>query len=311
MILLVLILFSGCSYKESYKEINILEDSSIKTKEKAKESLEVGTILRDVMYKETSSGPLTLDLYTPLKAVHKLSPVLVYVHGGSWCTGDNSIPPNLEPVINQLRENGYTIVSINYRLVSDEIKFPIPITDVKDSLRWLHKNSADYKIDSTNIGILGISAGAHLAMMAAYSNNSLFVDDSILASYSSKVRYVVDFFGPTDLSNQKNYDEFETVDFFLGSLNESSELLKEASPINYLTSDSPETMIVHGKEDTIVPPQQSKLLMEKGKELGLTMKLFTIKNAKHDLSGASAMDLLKMLKEVFDFIENNSVTEIK
>lgn len=275
-------------------------------KEKIKQDIEVGTIFKDIVYKTVDDLELKLDLYTPLKVLHNTSPVVMYVHGGNWFSGDKSLPHNLEPVINQVRESGYTVISIEYRLVNDEIKYPVPVMDTKDALRWVYKNSDKYNLDTDNIGILGVSSGAHLAMLSAYSKSTDFIGSKELSSYPSDVKYVVDFFGPTKFDADTQQYSKSSVEHLMGPFAKDTEKLKEASPINYINSASPPTLIVHGAKDTVVPIQQSQDLYSKASSLGSKVDMILVDNGEHNLSGASAMDILKTLKSVFDFISTNT-----
>ena len=97
--------------------------------------------------------------------------------------------------------------------MKEEIIFDKQISDVKDTIRWVYKNKDKYNFDIENIGLIGPSAGAHLAMMAAYSENDEFIGDSSLKDYPSQVKYVVDLFGPAELSKiNLNYGPREIVE---------------------------------------------------------------------------------------------------
>lgn len=304
--LVFILMFSGCSFKKSYDGSYQTQDKSTVVKEKAKKDIEVGTIFKDVVYKSVDDGDLKLDLYTPLKVIHNPSPVVVYIHGGSWFSGDKSIPHNLEPVINQVRESGYTVISIEYRLVNDKVKYPIPVTDTKDSLRWIYKNADKFNLDLSNIGIIGVSAGAHLAMLSAYSGNNEFLGSEELKNYSSKVKYVVDFSGPTTFYGLDNKITNTSVENLMGDLAKDEAKLKEASPINYINSKFPTTLIVHGSKDDIVPLKQSQDFYSKAKSSGANVEMIIVDKGDHDMSGASAMDILNTLKNVFEFITKNT-----
>lgn len=118
-----------------------------------------GDIIRDVVYKKASDEELRLDIYRAENYLDKKSPVVVYVHGGYWNAGDKSQDIMLfMQGIEKLRKNGHTVISIDYRLTSASVKFPAHVEDVKDSIRWIRKNSNKYNFDGNNIGIMGASA---------------------------------------------------------------------------------------------------------------------------------------------------------
>ena len=97
---------------------------------------------KDVVYKNTNGVSLTLDIYGPLKQVYKSSPVLLYVHGGSFAYGDKNIPNALSPILDTFREQGYTIISTSYELMKNKENFNKQVSDVKDTIRWIYKNKS-------------------------------------------------------------------------------------------------------------------------------------------------------------------------
>ena len=149
----------------------------------------------DITYKKRNGLSLKLDLYENNNET-KPKPVIIYVFGDAWIKGEKVIPSAISPLIELLKEEGYAVISTSYELMKEEIIFDKQISDVKDTIRWVYKNKDKYNFDIENIGLIGPSAGAHLAMMAAYSENDEFIGDSSLKDYPSQVKYVVDLFGP-------------------------------------------------------------------------------------------------------------------
>ncbi|SFC76703.1 alpha/beta hydrolase [Clostridium uliginosum] len=261
---------------------------------------------KNLVYKNTNGTELSLDIYTPLKKVYKTSPVLLYVHGGSWVYGDKSIPQAITPILNIFRQNGFTIISTSYELMREKENFEKQICDVKDSIRWINKNQTQYNLNADEIGVIGTSSGAHLSLMSAYTSNDEFQDDPELAKYSSKVKYVVDFFGPTDLSLL----DTSNLNWDLKKIFKSAQYNKDISykynPINYVNSDIPKTLIIHSKTDSVVPYESSLRLYNKCIEVTGSAKLVSLDNAVHDLSEISSNDVINLSEEVLKFIIKNS-----
>ena len=98
-------------------------------------------------------------------AFHGAAPAAVYVHGGSWVSGDydtggfiiNRIGP-------ALAARGFVVVSLNYRLGPRD-HWPAQIVDVKCAIRYLRANAARYHIDRAEIGAWGQSVGGHLVAL--------------------------------------------------------------------------------------------------------------------------------------------------
>lgn len=261
---------------------------------------------KDVIYKNTSNSSLTLDIYSAKKKLSKGSPVILYVHGGSWVYGDKSIPSIIAPLLDTLRDEGYTIISTSYELLRKDFNFEKQTSDIKDTIRWINKNKDIYGFNSDDIGILGTSSGAHLSLLAAYSGEDEFKGDSTLTTYSSKIKYIIDFFGPTDLTTLKMDDLTWDLNNIIKATKNKEQLMKKYSPINFVNTDIPNTLIIHSKDDKLVPYENATALYEKCKQSGADVKLITLENSGHDLSNISKEDILSLLNGLFKFIISNS-----
>lgn len=116
--------------------------------------------------------PLSMDIYSPPAEVEKPEagfPVLVFIHGGGWSTGDaqTSNPiADFPQLLAGIAAQGYVVASVNYRL-SGEAKWPAQGQDIKAALRYLRSRAPDYGIDPNRFATWGISAGAQLSAIAA------------------------------------------------------------------------------------------------------------------------------------------------
>jgi acetyl esterase/lipase len=261
---------------------------------------------KDVVYKNTNQIPLALDIYGPKKQVYNSSPVLIYVHGGSWAYGDKSIPDVLSPILDTFREQGYTIISTSYELMKEKENFYKQVSDIKDTIRWIYKNKSTYNFDTNEIGVIGVSSGAHLSLMASYSKESDFVDDAELSKYSSKIKYLIDFAGPTDLSllntTSLNYD----LSKIFSSIKNKDAITQKYNPINYVTSAIPNTLIIHSNSDATVPYESSEKLYNKCVEVNSHAKLITLNSTAHDLSSISTDDIISISEGLLKFVIFNS-----
>ncbi|BCZ47674.1 hypothetical protein psyc5s11_37410 [Clostridium gelidum] len=260
----------------------------------------------DVVYKNTNGVSLTLDIYGPIKQVYKSSPVLLYVHGGSFAYGDKSIPVALSPVLDTFREQGYTIISTSYELMKNTENFNKQISDVKDTIRWIYKNKSVYNIDTEEIGVIGVSSGAYLSLMASYSNDEDFVGDTQLSNYPSKVKYLIDFSGPTDLSLLNTTDLNFDLSKIFSSITNKDNIIKKFNPMTYVTSTIPNTLIIHSNLDTMVPYESSKKLYDKCIESNAKAELITLNSTAHDLSTISTDDIVSISEGLLKFVIFNS-----
>jgi len=280
--------------------------SSAGVEEPSKQLAELPSEILDVEYKHVSGKSLLLDIYRPNGDFSgQKSPVIVYIHGGGWIYGSKNGAEfkALKPYFDALRERGFTVVSINYRLAASGGIFPAPVEDCKDALRWLRQNSDKYGVNENSIGLWGSSSGAHLAMMCAYSPEDESVGGQEFYPEVPSVRYVVDFFGPVTFSGEE-IPSSHFVKKFMGSYYSDKSMLEKASPITYVTSASPPTLIVHGEEDSLVPLSQSELLYSAFNENKVPSELIIIPGAEHTLLNASSDDLDLLFGNVIGFIES-------
>lgn len=284
----------------SLKDIN-------KTNQKA-EDVEISKSItyKDVVYKDTNGVTLKLDIYSPSKKDDGPSPVILYVHGGSWVYGDKSIPANLSPILSTFREEGYTIISTSYELMRTKANFNKQVADVKDTIRWINKNKVEYNLDPNEIGVIGISSGAHLSLMAAYSPSEQFTDDKTLSNYPSKIKYLIDVAGPTDLGllnmANLNYD----LSRVFNSIKDKNTVIKTFNPINYVSKDSPDTLIIHSSLDPTVPYKSSTELYDKCVKESAKVELVTLSSNVHDFTSISNEDITKISESLLRFVILNS-----
>lgn len=154
----------------------------------------------DLSYVNDGNNAHKLDLYVPNGAASPV-PLIVFIHGGGWQSGDKQLGPNSYPL--RYARSGYAVASINYRL-SDEAIFPAQIYDTKAAIRWLRANAAQYNLDATRIGAWGPSAGGHLASLLGTSNDVTDLEGTLGGNtqHSSRVQAVVDWYGPIDFLRQ-------------------------------------------------------------------------------------------------------------
>ena len=245
------------------------------------------TIERDLDY----LGPgreEKLDLYRPEKNKSgKPMPAVVIIHGGGWVKGDKGREREFVSGT-ALAEAGYVAISINYELTPGK-RWPNNLQDCKNAVRWLRKNAKKLDIDESKIGVIGGSAGGHLALMLAYTgDHPKLSSDSLYPGVSDKVSACIDMYGITNLMTRKvamkdgtPTDELKSHRLFRESREEDPEKWKIASPVNHVSEDSPPTLIFHGTRDKVVDRDQSKELYALLQKAGVESELQMIEGAKH------------------------------
>lgn len=287
-------------YSEFVEESKVLAESDFSMKQDVIEDY------NEVEYKNTNGVPLTLDIFNAKKELKNGSPVIIYVHGGSWVYGDKEIPSAISPLLDAFREEGYSIISTSYELMRGEENFNKQISDVKDTIRWVHKNKEEYNFNENKIGIIGASSGAHLSLMAVYSSEDQFVDDEELKNYPSSVKYLIDFFGPSDLNtldmNNVNWD----LEQIINSVGDNKEeVLTKYSPINYVDKNEPSTLIIHSRKDSIVPYKNAERLYEELISKNNKANIITLEGATHDFSEFDMEEVVTVGTKMLEFILRN------
>ena len=220
---------------------------------------------KDLEYGRIGDYVLLLDLYRP-KQVDKPVPGLVFIHGGGWGEKGKDFYAYWTA---RYANRGYVCATIEYRM-SWEAKFPAAVEDAKCAVRWMRANAAKYGVDPARIGVVGLSAGAHVALMVAYTPHLIELEgDAGHADHSSRVQAVVSYYGPTDLVADGVRD-LKAVRQFIGEhFGKAPGQYLKASPITHVSKDAPPTLLFHGAIDAIVPVAQSDALANKLRLLGV------------------------------------------
>jgi arylformamidase len=125
------------------------------------------TVYRDLAYIEPKNERQTLDIYAPAEG--KARPVVFWIHGGGWQTGDKS---SVQEKPQTFVDRGFVFVSTNYRLLP-QVDMETIIRDVAKSLGWVHAHIAEYGGDPKRIFVMGHSAGAQLAALVSIDDRYL------------------------------------------------------------------------------------------------------------------------------------------
>src|SRR5258708_4305140 len=116
-------------------------------------------VKRDIPYADPADERQVLDIYAPSEA--KNLPVVFWIHGGGWQTGDKS-SVQIKPRV--FVEKGFVFVSTNYRLLPS-VDMATIVRDVAKSIHWVHDHIAEHGGDPNRLFVMGHSAGAQLAAL--------------------------------------------------------------------------------------------------------------------------------------------------
>ncbi|NLF38413.1 alpha/beta hydrolase [bacterium] len=236
--------------------------------------------IRAIEYGNAGGVSLKLDIVEPRTPATKPRPVIVWIHGGAWNSGDKE---GGCAMIAPFAQRGYFCASINYRL-SQQAVFPAQIHDCKCAIRYLRAHAAEYNIDAGHIGVWGSSAGGHLAaLLGTTADVKELEGDGGWPGESSAVQAVCDYCGPTDLlALDPNEHSTSVLAELLGAPPVKKKALAQlANPITHITRDAAPFLIVHGDKDTVVPMEQSVLLYDALKQAGVPAALHIERGAEH------------------------------
>jgi acetyl esterase/lipase len=132
-------------------------------------------VLRNVPYAEKADERQVLDVYSPPNA--KALPVVFWIHGGGWQTGDKT---DVQVKPQAFMDRGFVFVSTNYRLLPS-VDMATIVRDVATAVRWVHDHIAEHGGDPERLVIMGHSAGAQLAALICTDDRYLKAEGLSLA----------------------------------------------------------------------------------------------------------------------------------
>ena len=291
-----------------------------------------------VYWEQIGYRPLKLDIYLPGSSLRRPAsgfPLVIYIHGGGWRSGDarRSGPfADFPGVLASLSARGYVVASIEYRF-SGEARFPAQAQDVKAAIRWLRLNASTYGIDPTRAVTWGVSAGAHLAGLAAVSCGAaalepervkpgspyIKADAASSANISDCVQGGIAWFGVFDMAtiaaqarenkatsrDAPQTPEWELLGCFADQC--KADQLAAASPVTYVDSNDPPLLLITGTGDRKVPYQQTLEMAEKLQSARVKNEVILLPGIDHSFIGKTAEETrhsnLKALAATFQFID--------
>jgi acetyl esterase/lipase len=244
-------------------------------------------LMRNVEFGKGGNRALKMHVAHPKDLPEALLPVIVYVNGSAWTKDNKDLAI---PKLIAAAQQGYFIVSVELR-PSGEAAFPAQIEDVKCAVRYLRAKAKEYHIDTERMGAWGDSSGGHLASLLGTSANAKDLEGKGgWPEFPSRVRAVcaycpaIDFLAPDWPDRHNTGPKGFTFVLLRGDPRKAKDkaaLARKASPLTYITKDSPPFFIVHGDKDTSVPYSQSELLLKALKKAGVEAALHTVKDGNH------------------------------
>lgn len=198
---------------------------------------------------------LKMDVYEPHGDRENKRALIIFIHGGGFISGDKA-GRQWVYLCETFAKMGYVTASINYRLeAKNSINYGRAVTnamyDAKAAVRYFRAHASEWRIDESKIALVGGSAGAITALHATYLREKEYEGDSGNAGYSSNVSACVDLWGG---------------------------LYKNVSKID---ENEPPVLIIHGKEDEVVPFSEAINISKRAQEVGVYCELHALEGEGH------------------------------
>ncbi len=266
----------------------------------------------NVIYKAgfDSGKWLCMDIIQP--STKDPLPCVVFLNGGAFIRSDPSKHLYMRM---KIAEAGYVVASVQYS-VAPLVRFPRPLMDCKDAVRFLRANAAEYNIDKERIAAIGESAGGYYAtMLGVTSGIADFDSNEVFPNESCDVAAVVDLYGLSDLSitgeglqgvYKQSHEDSSSMEALLingisfygdlgQSIAESKDAVIRSSPFTYIGSGDPPFLILHGAKDTVVSPVASKELELKLQQEGVEVTRYILPNAGHGTTEFNQPEVLDVI----------------
>ena len=223
-----------------------------------------------------------LDIYRPLEGPPG-GPVMVFFYGGGWREGEKT---DYEFVASTLTENGFTVVIPDYRLYPD-VTFPDFVEDGAQAMAWVDRNLL------ANTGrplvLMGHSAGAHVAALLALDGRYL----EGAGMNGDRINGWVGLSGPYDfLPIESGY----LLDVF------PEDTRAQSQPIRFVSENAPPTLLVHGLDDDLVEPGNSRRLAAALREAGVDTTLVEREDTAHAATVAALAPPLAFVGDTRDVV---------
>src|SRR6266545_5927776 len=234
----------------------------------------------DIVYQGANNSLLKLDVWYQ-HDVKTPSPTLVYFHGGGWIFGtkEGSVLQFL-PFL----EKGWTVVNVEYRMASNSLA-PAAVADTRCALRWVYRNTAQWRFDTSKIVLMGHSAGGHLSLITGMLPEGTGLDNQCYGEEKLNVAAIINWYGIADVNdlikggNLKNY-----AVMWMGSQPNAEEIARR-----------------------VVPYSQSLRLHEALDKAKVPNQLLTIKGGGH--GAFPQIDYVRSYETIWTFLRQNKIIQ--
>ena len=248
---------------------------------------------QNVVYAEAHGIGLVMDIFEPTGDKNGVG--IIDVVSGAWHSDRSKIRDHtLTQTFHILCGKGYTVFAIRPGSIT---KFSAPEMRVhlNQGIRWVKEHAKEYAIDPDRLGMMGASAGGHLACLTAVTaEDGTNVDGKSITS--TRVKAVAVFFPPTDFldwpvpkADAAAEERWRKIKRRLAmpdapenlSDEELTNAMAKISPARLVTPNAPPFLLIHGDADPVVPLQQSETMLAALKKEGVLAELIVKKGGGH------------------------------
>lgn len=256
------------------------------------------SITADVVYGHKDGLAMTLDVYHP--AGQRNGAGILFMVSGGWFS--SWAPPEQRmPLFQPYLDAGYTMFAVRHGS-SPRYTIPEAIADVKQAVRFVRSQAAEHQVDPERLGVMGMSAGGHLALVLGTTGDDGQPNGDGLQRYSSRVAAVVSLVPPTDL-RVAVWESPESLPAYRGfpALDLAMDKAAECSPLLHVTADDAPSLVVMGGKDELVPPKHGQWIADAFTREKVRHKLIIVPDAGHGLDGEeNRRNVIRETVEWFD-----------
>jgi acetyl esterase/lipase len=259
----------------------------------AGKQLHSGVDLHEGLVYSSVDVELTMDLWVPRRSAEPVPCVIVIQGGGFLASGGQMVRPLAE----YFAENGFAAATIAYRGQPNHT-YRDTIADVKAAVRYVRRISGERGMDPDRIGAMGGSAGGTLAALLAVTGGMKeFEGKGGHSGFSSRIQAAVGCAGVYDfiarfsdkqqISMQPEMDAaFARNRGWIGEpFSPTNEDWRNASPINHVDKTSAPMVLMHCKDDPVVPWMQSQNMHERMRAVGSQCEIELYETGGHGIGG--------------------------
>ena len=237
----------------------------------------------DIVFGHKDGLAMSMDLFRPDGEPN--GAVILFMMSGGWFSAW-APPAQVKPLFSPYLQAGYTVLAVRHGS-SPRYSLPEAVSDVRQAVRFTRQNAQQLGVDADRMGVMGMSAGGHLALMLGTTGDDGKPDaQNELDRISSRVATVVALVPPTDLTVMV-WESPESLPAYRNfpALNLPMEDAKQNSPLRQVSADDAPSLVFMGGKDDLVPAKHGHWIDEAFQREHVPHKLIVFPDAGHGLEG--------------------------